>query len=67
MTRRNSARYQLKWPGGKIAHRGISGRPLEERWREHQIEYLGTYIVQISPRVTLESALRWEREGGKRL
>lgn len=67
MTRHNTARYHLKWSGGKIAHRGITDRPLEQRWREHQDEYPGTYIVQIGPRLTRDSALKWERDGGKRL
>jgi len=67
MATRNTAKYHLKRPGGKIAHRGITERPLEQRWREHQDKYPGTYIMQVGPRVSRESGLRWERDGGKRL
>lgn len=64
---RRTIRYQLKWPGGRIAHRGVTDRALEERWREHQARYPDTYIVPIGPKVSRESALRWERDGGKRI
>jgi hypothetical protein len=64
---RRTTRYQLKWPGGRIAHRGITDRTLEERWGEHQASFPGTYIVPIGPKVSRESALRWERKGGKRI
>ncbi len=64
---RRTTRYQLKWPGGRIAHRGITDRSVEERCREHQVNYPGTYIVPVGPKVSRESALRWEREGGKRV
>lgn len=64
---RRTTRYQLKWPGGRIAHRGTTDRTTEERCREHQAKYPGTYILPIGPKVSRESALRWEREGGKRI
>ena len=63
---RKTIRYQLKWPDGKIAHRSITDHTLGEWWGEHQARYPGTYIVPIGPRVSHESALRWERDGGKR-
>jgi hypothetical protein len=67
MAKRDTTRYHLKEPGGRIVHRGITDRHLEEREQEHQAEYPGTTATKIGPKVTRESALRWEREGGKRL
>ncbi len=65
---RNTTRYQAKAPGGKILRRGITSRPLEERDSEHQRNYGNNIrIVKIGPKVCRDSALRWEREGGKRL
>ena len=61
---RNTAKYHLK-RGGKIVHRGITDRPLEEREREHQKEFPGSHITQVGRRTTGEKALEWEREGGK--
>jgi hypothetical protein len=65
---RNTTRYQAKQPGGKIVHRGITSRPLEERHREHKRNYgEDVRIVKMGPKVCRCSGLRWEREGGKRL
>lgn len=62
---RNTAKYHLI-RDRKIAHRGITDRPLQEREREHQEEFPGGHIKQIGRRTTREKALEWEREGGKR-
>ncbi len=66
--KRNTTRYQLKKPGGEIVHRGITDRTLEDRHREHQRDYgNNTRIAKVGPKVSRDSGLRWEREGGKRL
>ena len=62
---RNTAKYHLI-RDRKIVHRGITDRPLQEREREHQEEFLGGHIKQIGRRTKREKALEWEREGGKR-
>ena len=68
MAQRNTTRYHLKKPGGRIVHRGITKRSLEERHAELKQEYGDdTTIVPIGPRVTWESGLDWENEGGKRI
>lgn len=68
MAKRDTTRYQLKGPGGKILKPGITGRTLEER-RQEQVPKYGEdiKIVKIGPKVTKETALKWERNGGKRL
>lgn len=68
MAKRPTARYQLKGPRGKILHRGITDRELSERRGEH-IPKFGddTAIVQIGLRVSRQTALDWERDGGTRL
>ncbi len=68
MAKRDTTRYQHKEPGGNILHPGITQRTLEEREREHKRNYgENTYSVKIGPKVSKESALKWERDGGKRL
>ena len=68
MAKRDTIRYQVKKPGGEIAHRGITQRPLEERFDEHKKEYgEDISIMKIGPKVTKETALDWERRGGKRV
>ena len=61
---RNTYRYHFK-VGNEIVHRGITNN-LERRETEHQEKWPRGHIVQIGPAVTRDSALRWEREGGKR-
>lgn len=61
---RDTTKYHLKI-GGKIVHRGITGRPLEERGREHEKDFPRSRIVQVGRRTTWERAKEWERKGGK--
>lgn len=66
MAERKTSRYHIKC-GNKIVHRGITDDP-DRRLSEHRRRYgSDVKMVKIGPRVTRESALRWEREGGKRL
>ena len=67
MTReRDTNRYHVK-RGNKILHRGITN-DLCRRYGEHRRRYgQDVCIVKVGPAVTRESALRWEREGGKRI
>lgn len=66
MADRNTYRYHIKC-GNKIVHRGITN-DLDRRHGEHQRRYgKDVKIIKIGPRVTRQSALRWERLGGKRL
>ena len=67
MSDRDTLRYHLKKPGGQIVHRRITSRSIEERYYEHQRNYGDVYIVKVGVKVSRESALRWEREGGKRV
>ena len=62
---RDTYRYHLK-QGNKVVHRGVTN-DLSRRQAEHQDEFPGTKIKQMGPRVTRETALQWERDGGKRL
>jgi len=48
----------------KIVHRGITN-DLSRREQEHQQEFPGSKIKQIGLAVTRDSALEWERDGGK--
>ncbi len=61
---RETYRYQYKM-GNKISHVGITN-DLARREAEHQQEHPGGHIVQQGPRVTRESAERWEREQAER-
>ncbi len=68
MAKRVATRYQVKEPGGKIVHRGQTSRTLGERHGEHKKEYgKDASIVKIGPKVSKETALKWERDGGKRI
>ena len=64
MAERDTYKYHLK-KGGKVVHRGITN-DLNRREAEHQKEFPGTTLRQVERRVTRESALKWERQGGKR-
>lgn len=68
MATRDTTRYQLKGIGGKILHRGQTGRALGERHSEHKEQYgEDTRIAKVDPKVPKKTALRWERDGGKRI
>lgn len=68
MAKRDTTRYQLKGPGGKILHRGQTGRSLGERHGEQKEKYgKGSRIVKIGPKVSRKTALKWERDGGTRV
>jgi len=62
---RDTYRYHFI-KGGKIVHRGETD-DLDRREAELRVKYGGGHIVQIGPKVTKETALKWERNGGKRL
>ena len=64
MAEKDTYKYLLK-KGGKIVHRGITN-DLNRREAEHQKQFPGTKLQQEGHRVTRESALKWERQGGKR-
>ena len=61
---RDTARYNLR-RGRKIVHKGITKRPLEERLAEHQQRYPDATISQVGPRVTEDTARKWERDQPK--
>ena len=61
---RDTYKYHLK-DGKRIVHRGITN-DLNRREREHQVEYPGMQISQVGRRTTRETALDWERNGGRR-
>ena len=65
MSKRDTHRYHYI-SKGKIAHRGVTN-DLGRREQEHRQTYGGGWIKQIGPKVTRNSALKWERDGGKRI
>ena len=65
MSNRDTYRYHYI-VDRKIVHRGITNN-LGRREQEHHQNYGDGSIKQIGPRVTRDSALRWEQDGGKRL
>ena len=62
---RDTYKYQLM-KGREVVHRGITN-DLPRREAEHQATKPGTHITQVGRRTDRESALAWERAGGKRL
>ena len=60
---RDTTRYQLK-EGNKIIHTGITDDPMR-REREHQKERPNSHLVPQGPKVTRESAEKWEQEQAK--
>ena len=58
---RDTIRYNLR-QGRKIVHKGITKRPLEERLAEHQTKYPGATISKVGPKVTEDTARKWERD-----
>lgn len=65
MAQRDTYKYHIK-QGNKILHRGITN-DLDRRYSEHkQIYGNDINIVQIGNRVTRDSALQWEQDGGRK-
>jgi len=62
---RDTYKYHFK-RNGKIVHRGITN-DLERREAEHQVRYPGGRIKQIGNKTTRGGALKWERQGGRRV
>lgn len=60
---RDFTRYVVKVER-KIVHGGITERPLEEREAEHQIKWPKSHIKKVGPKVTEETARKWEDEHG---
>lgn len=66
MAIRDTYRYHIK-RGNKILHRGITDN-LNRRHGEHKTRYGNDVkIVKIGHKVSRESALKWERDGGKKI
>lgn len=61
---RDTYKYHLKY-GKLVVHRGITN-DLYRREQEHQVKYPGSLISQVGRRSTRETALAWERNGGRR-
>lgn len=60
---RKFTRYQVR-VNRKIVHGGITERPLEERLAEHQQKWPKATIKQVGPKVTEQTARKWEQEKG---
>ncbi len=60
---RDTTRYHYK-KGNKIVHTGITNNP-ERRETEHQAEVPGGRLEKQGPKVTRDSAERWERQQAK--
>ena len=65
MSNRDTYRYHYI-QDGSIAHRGVTN-DLDRREDEHQADFGSGWIKQIGPRVTRDTGLKWERDGGKRI
>jgi len=64
--KRDTYRYHIK-RGNEILHRGITN-DLDRRHGEHKQNYgSDVRIIQVGPRISRDSALQWERNGGKKL
>ena len=64
MATRDTYKYHLM-QGHKVVHRGIT-YDLNRREAEHQKDHPGSTIKQVGRRTDRDSALAWERRGGKR-
>lgn len=58
--KRDTYRYRLK-DGNKIIYIGITGDP-ERRAREHKIDEKKIIFEVVGPRVTEDSARKWEQD-----
>ena len=61
---RDTYKYHLKI-GNKVVYRGITN-DLRRREAEHQERFHGSRLEQVGRKTTRDSALKWERDGGKR-
>jgi len=59
MKPRTHFRYHQKNKDGKILHSGITKNP-EQRDQQHQTRWPGSHLSVQGPRVTEESARKWE-------
>lgn len=63
---RDTSKYHIK-RGNQILHRGITN-DLDRRHGEHKRRYgSDVKIVKVGRQVSRDSALQWERQGGKRV
>ena len=60
---RKFTRYQVR-SKRKIVHGGITERTLEERLSEHRQEWPNATITKVGPKVTEETARKWEKDEG---
>ena len=56
---RNHTRYDFK-KGNRIIHSGITKVP-ERREREHKNRFGGGRLVKVGPKVTEDTARKWEK------
>ena len=61
---RDTYKYHLK-QGKKVIYIGVTNN-LERREAEHKERFPDSHIEQVGRRTSRDSALKWEREGGKR-
>ena len=60
---KDTYRYHLK-VGRTIVYRGVTN-DLKRREAEHNIRWPGAELKSIGGKTTRETALKWERDGGK--
>ena len=60
---RDFTRYDVKVQR-KNVHGGITERPLEERAAEHEKKWPGCNVKKVGPKVTEETARKWEKDHG---
>ncbi|MBQ9439986.1 MAG: GIY-YIG nuclease family protein [Paludibacteraceae bacterium] len=60
MAKRNMTRYELR-DGNKVVYVGITNDP-ERRSQEHSVDKDFTRLVPIGPKVSPETAERWEED-----
>jgi len=60
---RTFTRYVVK-VRNRTVHGGITERPLEERTTEHKGKWPDSHVNKVGPKVTEETARKWEKEHG---
>ena len=60
---RTFTRYVVKL-GNKTVYGGITERPLKERTAEHKGKWPNSHVKKVGPKVTEETARKWEKEHG---